>query len=150
MLRRRFVRDEQGAVLVEFGFVLPFFLILFCAMFDFALALLQVNALATAARDGARFGAVISDVATDDARVQNRTAAVARNALRTTRRTASSTFLVFLSSTLRSLVSSSIASATAALRIVIGQAIDCDAPTARNSNLLPVNANGEVRLRSPE
>ena len=25
----------------------------------------------------------------------------------------------------------------------------CDEPTARNSNLLPVNANGLVRLRSP-
>ena len=29
-----------------------------------------------------------------------------------------------------------------------GNAIDADEPTARNSNLLPVNANGDVRLRS--
>ena len=43
---------------------------------------------------------------------------------------------------------SPIASATAALSSTIGNAIDCDEPTARNSNLLPVNANGDVRLRS--
>ena len=29
-------------------------------------------------------------------------------------------------------------------------AIDCDEPGIRNSNLFPVNANGEVRLRSEE
>ena len=32
---------------------------------------------------------------------------------------------------------------------MFGQAMFCDEPTARNSNLLPVNANGLVRLRSP-
>lgn len=74
MRSRRFVREEQGAVLVEFGMVVPLFLIMFCAMFDFALVLLQVNALATAARDGARFASVIEDVVTNDARVQQRTA----------------------------------------------------------------------------
>ena len=31
----------------------------------------------------------------------------------------------------------------------IGPEIDCDEPGARNSNRLPVNANGLVRLRSP-
>ena len=40
-------------------------------------------------------------------------------------------------------------SATMVLSTVFGPAIDCDAPTARNSNLLPVKANGLVRLRSP-
>ena len=39
-------------------------------------------------------------------------------------------------------------SATAAFSRTIGNAIDCDEPTARNSNLFPVNANGDVRLRS--
>ncbi len=43
---------------------------------------------------------------------------------------------------------SPIASATAALSRTIGNAIDCDEPTARNSNFAPVNANGDVRLRS--
>jgi hypothetical protein len=37
-----------------------------------------------------------------------------------------------------------------ALNTVVGQATECVEPTARNSNLLPVKANGEVRLRSPE
>ena len=36
------------------------------------------------------------------------------------------------------------------LSTVLGQAMLALEPTARNSNLLPVKANGEVRLRSPE
>ncbi len=43
----------------------------------------------------------------------------------------------------------SIASATIVLRTVSGNETDWLAPTARNSNLLPVKANGEVRFRSP-
>ena len=41
------------------------------------------------------------------------------------------------------------ASATIVLRTVLGSASDWLEPRARNSNLLPVKANGEVRLRSP-
>src|SRR5437870_3750506 len=40
-------------------------------------------------------------------------------------------------------------SATMVLSTVLGPEIDCEPPTARNSNLLPVKANGLVRLRSP-
>ena len=40
-------------------------------------------------------------------------------------------------------------SATMVLSTVFGPAMFCEAPTARNSNLLPVKANGLVRLRSP-
>ena len=36
------------------------------------------------------------------------------------------------------------------LSTVFGHATDCEEPTARNSNLFPVNANGLVRLRSLE
>ena len=39
-------------------------------------------------------------------------------------------------------------SATAAFSKVIGSETLAELPTARNSNLFPVNANGEVRLRS--
>ena len=46
--------------------------------------------------------------------------------------------------------SSSMASATMVLSTVLGQAMLALDPTARNSNLFPVKANGEVRLRSPE
>src|SRR3954467_1629074 len=41
------------------------------------------------------------------------------------------------------------ASATIVLSTVFGSASDIEDPSARNSNLLPVKANGEVRLRSP-
>jgi hypothetical protein len=41
------------------------------------------------------------------------------------------------------------ASAAIVLSTVLGNDSDIDEPSARNSNLLPVNANGDVRLRSP-
>ena len=41
-----------------------------------------------------------------------------------------------------------IASATIVLRITFGAEQEADEPGARNSNLLPVKANGDVRLRS--
>ena len=40
------------------------------------------------------------------------------------------------------------ASATMVLSTVFAVAMQSDEPTMRNSNLLPVKANGEVRLRS--
>jgi hypothetical protein len=43
----------------------------------------------------------------------------------------------------------SIACAAIVLSTVFGRPGDIDEPSARNSNLLPVNANGDVRLRSP-
>ena len=39
-------------------------------------------------------------------------------------------------------------SAMIVFKTVIGPAQFAEEPTARNSNLFPVNANGEVRLRS--
>ena len=39
-------------------------------------------------------------------------------------------------------------SATAVLRTIFGVETDADEPSIRNSNLLPVNANGEVRFLS--
>ena len=40
------------------------------------------------------------------------------------------------------------ASATIVFSTMFGDAMESEEPTIRNSNLLPVNANGEVRLRS--
>ena len=40
--------------------------------------------------------------------------------------------------------------ATIASRVVFGPEIESDEPHERNSNLLPVNANGDVRFRSVE
>jgi Flp pilus assembly protein TadG len=77
MLRRwRFGRDERGAVLVEFGLVLPIFLIMFCALLDFGFAVFTLNSMAAAVREGGRFAAVLRDPVTNDSRVQTRTAAV--------------------------------------------------------------------------
>src|SRR4029078_2058604 len=45
--------------------------------------------------------------------------------------------------------SMSIASATIVFSTVFGSASDSPDPSARISNLFPVNANGDVRLRSP-
>ena len=75
----------------------------------------------------------------------NRTRRVSLNTSRTTARTAWSRGPPLASMRVRS---SWHACATAALRMVIGHAQLALEPTARNSNLLPVNANGVVRLRS--
>ena len=61
---------------------------------------------------------------------------------------------LFSSSPLAVAASSSFAiesseSAIAAFSTMFGKAMFCPDDTARNSNLLPVNANGLVRLRSP-
>lgn len=53
----RFVRNDRGAAMVEFAFVLPIILLLFLGMIDFGRALFLYNNLANAAREGARFGA---------------------------------------------------------------------------------------------
>jgi Flp pilus assembly protein TadG len=77
LLRRwRFARDERGAVLVEFGLVLPVFLIMFCALLDFGFAVFTLNSMAAAVREGGRFAAILTDPVANDPRVQTRTAAV--------------------------------------------------------------------------
>jgi Flp pilus assembly protein TadG len=68
---RRFVRSERGAALVEFGLIVPFFLLLFLAMLDFGFALYTGHAVAASVREGARLAAVLSDVAENDVRVRN-------------------------------------------------------------------------------
>ena len=57
-------------------------------------------------------------------------------------------FLPFASSLSTSVLKILSCSATAAFRVVIAPAQLADDPTARNSNLLPVKANGDVLLRS--
>jgi len=56
--------------------------------------------------------------------------------------------MFFVSLALIFSASSSRLSATIVLMTRVGDAMFCDDPTARNSNLLPVNAKGDVRLRS--
>jgi len=77
LLRRwRFARDERGAVLVEFGLVMPIFLLMFCALLDFGFAVFTLNSMAAAVREGGRFAAILTDPVANDPRVQTRTAAV--------------------------------------------------------------------------
>src|SRR5215207_346954 len=66
----RFVRSEQGSALVEFGFVVPFFLLFFLAMLDFGFALYTGHAVTAAVREGARLAAVLPDITANDVRVR--------------------------------------------------------------------------------
>ena len=50
--------EERGAALVEFALVVPFLMIMMCAIIDFGLMLHRINNLNSAVREGARFGAV--------------------------------------------------------------------------------------------
>jgi hypothetical protein len=51
-------QDERGTSLVELALILPTFLLFVVGMFDFGMAVYSRNALANAARDGARFASV--------------------------------------------------------------------------------------------
>ena len=56
----RFGRDERGAALLEFSFMLLLLLILIFGIVDFGRAIYTANALSLAAREGARYAAVSS------------------------------------------------------------------------------------------
>jgi Flp pilus assembly protein TadG len=56
---RRFQRDENGALVVEFGLVVPILLLLVFGIVDFGRAYFTMNNLAAAVREGARYGAVL-------------------------------------------------------------------------------------------
>ena len=56
--RRGFGRDESGAAVVEFALVLPVFMLLVFMFIDATRAFYTVNSLVSAAREGARFGAM--------------------------------------------------------------------------------------------
>jgi Flp pilus assembly protein TadG len=58
---RRFARDAEGAVVVEFALILPLFVIFVFAVMEFARAYQAMNAVISAAREGARVAAVAPD-----------------------------------------------------------------------------------------
>ncbi len=63
-LRRRVsaaIREERGAAIVEFAIIFPVLIILLFGMIDFGRAFFLRNNLVAAAREGARFGSVMSD-----------------------------------------------------------------------------------------
>lgn len=58
---RGFRRDERGALIVEFGLIVPILFILVFGIVDFGRAYFTMNNLAAAVREGARYGAVFED-----------------------------------------------------------------------------------------
>jgi Flp pilus assembly protein TadG len=67
--RRRFTKNDDGAVLVEFALSLPLLLLIIVGIFDFGLAFQQLGVVTNAAREGARM-AVLPGYSTPD--IQNR------------------------------------------------------------------------------
>ena len=56
---RLFQRDERGALIVEFGLIVPILFLLVFGIVDFGRAYFTMNNLAAAVREGARYGAVL-------------------------------------------------------------------------------------------
>lgn len=54
----RFQADEDGAAVVEFALVLPFLLLIMWGIIEFGRAFYTINNAASAAREGARVGAI--------------------------------------------------------------------------------------------
>jgi Flp pilus assembly protein TadG len=57
---RRWLRDESGAVVLEFALMTPILVLLICAVIDFSRAEYTLNQLIGAVREGARFASVHS------------------------------------------------------------------------------------------
>jgi Flp pilus assembly protein TadG len=62
---------SRGQSLVEFAIVIPVFLFLVVALFDVGRYVVAQNALANAAREGARLAVVNQDAASIEAQVRN-------------------------------------------------------------------------------
>jgi Flp pilus assembly protein TadG len=60
----RVLRDERGATMVEFAIIFPLLAILVFGAIDFGRAFFIRNSLISAAREGARVGAVFRDMCT--------------------------------------------------------------------------------------
>jgi Flp pilus assembly protein TadG len=70
--RRRFLRSERGAELVEFALVLPLLLLLIGGIADFAFLFHSMEVTTNAAREGARLGTLPGYDASDWAPVKAR------------------------------------------------------------------------------
>lgn len=55
----RFQREQKGALVVEFGLIVPILFLLVFGIVDFGRAYFTMNNLAAAVREGARYGAVL-------------------------------------------------------------------------------------------
>ncbi len=56
---RRWLRDEEGAVVLEFALITPILVLLICAIIDFSRAQYTLNQLVGAVREGARYASVL-------------------------------------------------------------------------------------------
>lgn len=56
---RQFQHDECGALIVEFGLIVPILFVLVFGIVDFGRAYFTMNNLSAAVREGARYGAVL-------------------------------------------------------------------------------------------
>jgi hypothetical protein len=57
---RSFMRNEEGAAVVEFALVLPILFLIVFGIIDFGRAFYTVNNIISAVREGARYGAILS------------------------------------------------------------------------------------------
>ena len=64
-LMRRLLREQKGAVIVEFALVVPFLFLIVFGIIDFSRAYAQLNNINSSLREGARFGAAQKDPTVD-------------------------------------------------------------------------------------
>ena len=60
MRSRKFLRNEEGAAVVEFALVMPILALIIFGIIDFGRAFYTVNNIISAVREGARYGAILS------------------------------------------------------------------------------------------
>ena len=59
MRLRKFIRNEDGAAVVEFALVMPVLFLVVFGIIDFGRAFYTVNNIVSAVREGARYGAIL-------------------------------------------------------------------------------------------
>jgi Flp pilus assembly protein TadG len=70
-MRKLFLKDKKGQVIIEFALVLPVLLLVLFGITEFGRAIMISNMLSTASREGARLYAVTSDPVSASARVDS-------------------------------------------------------------------------------
>ena len=60
MRSRKFLRNEEGAAVVEFALVMPILALIIFGIIDFGRAFYTVNNIISAVREGARYGAILA------------------------------------------------------------------------------------------
>jgi len=60
MRARKFIRNEEGAAVVEFALVMPILALIIFGIIDFGRAFYTVNNIISAVREGARYGAILA------------------------------------------------------------------------------------------